>query len=60
MTALDKAWVSGLASAQAVRLAQAEAARDERNRLLAIAGGVAALLAIVVVVQFVLGRRKAA
>jgi SWI/SNF-related matrix-associated actin-dependent regulator 1 of chromatin subfamily A len=60
MTALDKAWVSGLASAQAVRLAQAEAARDERNRLLAIAGGVAALLAIVVVVQFVRGRRKAA
>ena len=60
MTALDKAWVSGLANAQAVRLAQAEAARDERNRLLAIAGGVAALLGIVVVVQFVLGRRKAA
>jgi len=60
MTALDKAWVSGLANSQAVRLAQAEAARDERNRLLAIAGGVAMLLAIVVVVQFVLGRRKAA
>ena len=60
LTALDKAWVSGLANAQAVRLAQAEAARDERNRLLAIAGGVAALLAIAVVVQFVLGRRKAA
>ncbi|MFM9145677.1 MAG: hypothetical protein ACKORL_10045, partial [Phycisphaerales bacterium] len=60
MTALDKAWVSGLATAQAARLAQAEAARDERNRLLAIAGGVAMLLAVVVVVQFVLGRRKAA
>ncbi|MFM9169815.1 MAG: hypothetical protein ACKOTD_06760 [Phycisphaerales bacterium] len=38
----------------------APAARDERNRRLAIAGGVAMLLAVVVVVQFVLGRRKAA
>lgn len=56
----DRAWVKSLADAQAVRLAQAEAARDERNRLVAIVGGAAALLAVVVVVQFVLGRRKAA
>jgi hypothetical protein len=61
MTALDKAWVSGLANAQAARLAQAEAARDERNRLVAIvASGIAGFLTAVVVVRFLLGRRKAA
>lgn len=60
LTGADRAWVRSLAEAQAVRLAQAEAARDERNRLVAIVGGIAGLLAVVVVAQFLLGRRKAA
>jgi hypothetical protein len=60
LSATDRAWVKSLAEAGAVRLAQAEAARDERNRLVAIVGGAAALLAVVVAVQFLLGRRKAA
>jgi hypothetical protein len=61
LTAADRAWLKSLAEAGAVRLAQAEAARDERNRLVAIvASGIAGLLAAVVVVRFLLGRRKAA
>ncbi|MFM8731075.1 MAG: hypothetical protein ACKOGJ_00915, partial [Phycisphaerales bacterium] len=64
LTAADRAWVSSLANAQAARLAQAEAARDERNRVVAIVGGAGALLSVllaaVVVVQIVAGRRKAA
>jgi hypothetical protein len=61
LAAADRAWLKSLAEAGAVRLAQAEAARDERNRLVAIVvSGVAGLLAAVVVVRFLLGRRKAA
>jgi hypothetical protein len=64
LTAADRAWLKSLAEAGAVRLAQAEAARDERNRLVAIVGGAAGLilglLALALLLRFALGRRKAA